>query len=91
MKKRAHVYYSGNVQGVGFRFTAEKLANSLGVKGWVKNLGDGRVEVLAESEEQTLKKFLHEIEKGLLRYYIHDVDARWEESKDEFLNFDIKF
>jgi len=47
MAKRAHVYYSGSVQGVGFRFTAEDLARQNNLTGWVKNLADGRVEIVA--------------------------------------------
>ena len=56
--KRAHAYYSGNVQGVGFRFTAIDLARKYAVKGWVKNVYDGGVEVVAEGEEAVLKEFL---------------------------------
>ncbi len=59
MRKRIHVYYSGMVQGVGFRFTAEKLAKGLGLAGWVKNLRDGRVEVLCEGEEADLVSFIN--------------------------------
>ena len=56
MKKRLHIYYTGRVQGVGFRFTTEDIASELGVCGWVKNLGDGRVEVVVEAEEELLKE-----------------------------------
>ena len=51
MRKRMHILYSGRVQGVGFRFTAETMAVESGIQGWVKNLGDGRVEIMAEAEE----------------------------------------
>ncbi len=54
MKKQVHVYYAGRVQGVGFRFTTQDLARELMVSGWVKNLREGRVELLAEAEEGTL-------------------------------------
>ncbi|MGZ7064800.1 MAG: acylphosphatase, partial [Candidatus Aminicenantales bacterium] len=47
-KARAHVLISGRVQGVAYRYFAEKYAKSFGIMGWVKNLHDGRVEVLAE-------------------------------------------
>ena len=51
MTKRFHAYYSGSVQGVGFRFAAQRAASNFGLTGWVRNLGDGRVEVLCEGKE----------------------------------------
>ncbi len=51
MKIRKHFYFSGRVQGVGFRYQATRLARSLGVTGYVKNLYDGRVEMEAQGEE----------------------------------------
>jgi acylphosphatase len=58
MQKQAHVFYSGRVQGVGFRFTAVSLAGKLEVNGFVRNLGDGRVEVVAQAGEKVLADFL---------------------------------
>jgi acylphosphatase len=88
--KRAHVFYSGRVQGVGFRYTVQDIAFNLGISGWVKNLEDGRVEVVAESEEKNLKEFMDKISKGPLSRYIKDVDLAWESPSKEFNNFDIK-
>jgi acylphosphatase len=90
MKKRMHAYCSGQVQGVGFRFTAESLAHDLGVSGWVKNLRDGRVEVVAEAEEQVLKDFLDKINQYFARY-IRDADINWQEATGEFKDFGIEF
>lgn len=90
MKKQIHAYYSGQVQGVGFRFTASNIANELGVTGWVKNLRDGRVEVVAEAEEEVLKDFLDKIRQYFSRY-IQDVDVRWQEPRAEFTDFGIEF
>ncbi len=53
-----HVFYSGGVQGVGFRYTAYHLATALGVTGWVRNLSDGRVELLAEGEDDKIAQLL---------------------------------
>lgn len=75
---------------MGFRFTAEDIANDLGISGWVKNLGDGRVEVMAEAEEPILKDFLDKINQYFSRY-IQDVDVQWQEAVDEFKDFEIKF
>ena len=46
--QRAHIVVSGRVQGIGFRYNVQKWAQSLGLKGWVRNLVDGSVEILAE-------------------------------------------
>lgn len=90
MKKQIHVYYSGRVQGVGFRFSAEDIANNLGVTGWVKNLRDGRVEILAEAEEGVLKDFLERVNK-YFSHYIQQVDIEWQEAFGKFKEFGIEF
>ncbi|MBN1405496.1 MAG: acylphosphatase [Candidatus Omnitrophica bacterium] len=90
MKKRLHTYYTGRVQGVGFRFSAEELALSMGIKGWVKNLADGKVEVLAEGEEEALTDFSGRLEI-IMRRYIQKKDISWEQYTGEFRDFEIKF
>lgn len=88
--KRVHIYYSGRVQGVGFRFTAEDLARELGLFGWVRNLKDARVELVAEGEEDKLKELLKRI-KGYFSGYIQDVNLSWDEASGEFNDFGIRF
>ncbi|HVS35580.1 MAG TPA: acylphosphatase [Gemmataceae bacterium] len=56
--KASMVYYSGNVQGVGFRATAVEIAKDYPVTGWVKNLSDGRVQLLAEGSADAVDRFL---------------------------------
>jgi acylphosphatase len=89
--KRLHVFYSGRVQGVGFRYIARNIASGLGLDGWVRNLMDGRVEVVSEGEEKVLKKFLDNIKSESLGHYITDIDIRWEAPTREFKGFDIRF
>jgi len=88
--KRVHVYYSGRVQGVGFRFAAEAAARKLKVSGWVKNLPDGRVEVVAESDERVIINFLENI-SGEMSSYIRDAEIFWEQPTGEFKGFGIRF
>jgi len=90
MNKRLHVYYSGSVHGVGFRYTAERTALSLNITGWVKNLEDGRVEVVCEGEGAALNKFLDRI-KDLFGGYIRDARIEPQNATGEFEGFDIKF
>ena len=90
MKKQVHAYYSGSVQGIGFRFTCERLAEDLGIAGWVSNLSDGRVELRCEANEDTLKDFLSQISTIFSRY-IQDTDVAWEPATGEFKDFGVRF
>jgi len=90
MKKRAHIYYSGRVQGIGFRYTVADMANYLKVAGWVKNLDDSRVEVVAEADEDTLNIFLQQVNQHFSRY-IKDAEIEWLPASGEFRDFSVKF
>ena len=90
MKKQAHVYYTGMVQGVGFRFTTQDKASDLKVSGWVKNLRDGRVELMVEAEEDTLKDFLSRIGQYFSQY-IKNVETHWQAASGEFTDFQVRF
>ena len=60
-KVRKRIYFSGRVQGVGFRFTAQGLARTLGLTGYVKNLDDGRVEMEVQGTERAIADMLAEL------------------------------
>ena len=90
INKCLHIYYSGSVQGVGFRYTAERIANSLSLTGWAKNLRDGRVEIMCEGAEGDIEVFLQKI-KNVFRDYIVDMDMEWGAATGEFSGFDIQF
>lgn len=90
MTKKLYAKFSGSIQGIGFRYTAKDLADNLGIRGWVKNLTDGRVEVLAEGEEKILKNFLEKINQNF-SVNIHDSEVQWSKPNGEFKNFSIEF
>ena len=87
--KRLHAFFSGRVQGVGFRYTAERIAEDFPVTGFVRNLPDGRVELLVEGDEVDLEGFLQKIRKSFLARYIGGAETRWLEASGEFQDFRI--
>ena len=91
MKKRVHVFYSGRVQGVGFRMTVEEAAHTLGIVGWVKNLRDRRVELVAEGGEETLRGFLDALQTGAMKNFIQQVEVSWSNASDTFNEFEIRY
>ncbi|MBE7003530.1 MAG: acylphosphatase [Ruminococcaceae bacterium] len=82
MKVRKHIYFSGRVQGVGFRYSATYLARPLELTGWVKNLWDGRVEMEVQGEEDAIWKFLSQL-RAQRWIVIDDMDIREMETKEE--------
>ena len=89
--KRLHIFFEGRVQGVGFRFTVEHLSRSHEVTGFVRNLSDGRVEVVAEGEEQELERFIASICSSPLKRYVLNYTSTWESASGGYKNFTIKF
>ncbi|MBI2025788.1 MAG: acylphosphatase [Candidatus Levybacteria bacterium] len=87
----AHIFIMGFVQGVGFRRYIKSKALSLGLKGWVKNLPDGRVEILAQGSKEDIQKLIEIIEKGTIFSFIKGVVVDWEETKETFSDFEIVF
>ena len=90
MKKQLHIFYSGNVQGIGLRYTLRDIASGLKICGWVKNLRDGRVEVVAEAEEDTLNDFLEQVKERFPRY-IKETALEWLPASGEFRGFKVVF
>jgi len=89
MRKLLHIYYSGKVQGVGFRFFTQRISEDLGILGWVKNLDDGRVEIVAEGKEENLKDFLLAI-NNTFGSNINDTQLSWGYATGEFCDFSIR-
>jgi len=89
MKARAHIFVSGRVQGVFFRDHTQRWASSLKLTGWVRNMYDGRVEVLAEGEKEKIEDLINKLKAGPPMAHVEEVDVSWEEYKGEFKDFRI--
>lgn len=88
---RAHLYISGIVQGVFFRSHTQNVAHSLDLAGWVKNLPDGRVEVVAEGPKDKLEQLIRWCHKGPPGASVNNVEIHWEETTGEFKIFEIRY
>ena len=91
MKRRIHLIVHGKVQGINFRYETQFQAKNLGLSGWVKNLSDDTVEVLAEGEEEKLKELARWCSRGPMAATVNKVDAKWLDYKAEFKTFKITF
>lgn len=86
---RLHAYVIGMVQGVGYRYFALERAHELGIVGWVRNLHDRRVEVLAEAERSQLDLLLDHLKAGPRGARVQEVVAEWLPATGEFSQFRI--
>ncbi len=87
-ERRMHVFFSGTVQGVGFRYAALGIAEKLGLTGWVRNLSDGRVELVGEGSEEKLEQCLKQIREAM-DGYLRDTSFTWEDATGEWPRFSI--
>jgi acylphosphatase len=89
--KRVRIHVTGRVQGVFFRVYTRDFARSLSVYGYVKNLRDGRVEIVAEGSEESLKELADWAKnKGSPGSQIHNTEEHWETvTKPQFSDFQI--
>ena len=90
MKTRVHLFISGKVQGVFFRDSAKKFAQSLGITGYVRNLQDGRVELVAEGIKDSVDTLIQWCHKGPPSALVVSVDIEYGNYIDEFDLFYVK-
>ena len=86
--KQVHLLISGFVQGVGYREFVNREARKLGLTGWVRNLSDNRVEVIAQGEQDSLKKLIKICEKGPFLADVQNVAIEWQEPSENFIEFE---
>jgi acylphosphatase len=91
MQKRLECVIHGSVQGVNYRDFVNDTALDLNLTGFVRNLSDGTVEVIAEGEETTLLELLHSLKEGHPRAKVEAVEPHWKEGTKEFTRFRILY
>ncbi|KJS11232.1 MAG: acylphosphatase [Peptococcaceae bacterium BRH_c8a] len=86
---RVHVFISGRVQGVYFRDFTRQEAEKLNIKGWVRNLNDGRVEAVFEGPQENLSTMLDWCHKGSPSSRVDNVEILWETHEEQYNKFSI--
>jgi len=89
-KVQKHIYLSGRVQGVGFRAFTQRQASVLDIKGWVKNLTDGRVEAVIQGEKTKVKQMIQKLKSGPSYAQVDNIEIK-DQNLDQFNSFDITF
>jgi acylphosphatase len=88
-RRRLKIFYSGRVQGVGFRYSVKTVAAGFEVSGLIRNLPDGRVELIAEGLPEELRAFRDAILGAGLAGFIRDEQVDWTNAQNEFSGFEI--
>ena len=89
--KRVHIIVHGSVQGVFFRSNTRDIASSLGLKGYVRNMPDGTVEVVAEGNEDKTKELVEFCKKGPEAAEVTKTDVEFEKASNEFKSFEVRY
>ena len=86
----AHIIVSGYVQGVGYRYYAVDNAVIFDVKGYVKNLPGGNVEVVAEGDKEMVESFIEKLKRGPYSATVSDVKVEWSTYDGSYTDFRIR-
>jgi acylphosphatase len=89
--RQAHVWISGRVQGVFFRHRTREEALKRGLRGWVRNLRDGRVEAVFQGNHQEIQGMLEWCHHGPPSAWVDDVHIAWEESSPDIKGFQVTY
>ena len=88
---RVHLHISGLVQGVFFRAHTQEITSGLGLTGWVRNLFDDRVEIIAEGPKDSIEKLIQWCNQGPDGAMVEDVVVEWQDVTGEFKSFEIRY
>ena len=89
--KQIHIFVTGRVQGVFFRQSTRVIAIKNNVNGLVRNLDDGRVEIIAQGEEQNINKLIDWCRTGPANSRVDEFELKEESITEEFENFEVKY
>lgn len=91
MHVKTHVFITGKLQGVYFRYKTKDEAQKYGVNGWVRNLPDGRVEAVFEGDKADVDKLIDFVGKGPSGANVLDVNVNWRDYRGEFKEFQVRY
>lgn len=91
VQKQIHIFVTGRVQGVFFRQSTKVMAIKNNVKGWVRNLDDGRVEIVAQGETQDIDNLAHWCKTGPANSRVDEFELSEENISDEFETFEVRY
>ncbi len=89
-KVSLHAIIKGQVQGVGFRYFVRQQAQIIGSVGWVRNLANGDVELMAEATQSSIEKLLIALREGPPGSQVSDIQIEWGDTTGEFSGFTVK-
>ncbi len=87
---RAHAIVTGRVQGVGFRYFALRQAQELSLRGWVRNLANGNVELMVQGPRERVSEFLQRIRKGPTMSWVQNCEVTWGKPDANFGSFELR-
>ncbi|OGY26534.1 MAG: hypothetical protein A2Z24_00220 [Candidatus Woykebacteria bacterium RBG_16_44_10] len=89
--QKVQITVFGDVQAVGFRFTAIEVARGLGLTGWVRNNRDGSVQIVAEGQKEPLENLITWAKKGPPLARVDEIKTEWQEATGEFYEFQVSY
>jgi len=90
MRARAHLFVSGRVQGVSYRWFVLDVAHTLNLAGWVRNLPDRRVEAVFEGDREAIEKAIMRCSQGPPAARVTGIDVMWENQIEDITDFEIR-
>ena len=90
MEARVHILVEGMVQGVGFRWFVARHAQSLGLTGYVENLFNGNVEVVAEGDRSLIEELITHLKVGPRSAHVSNLRLEWAQPTQQYRNFEIR-